>query len=471
MLLTTILFLLAAALVEIFARYFEVRARKGSIISTLPHTAYAPSKLIQISTVATLLGVVCIITASPYITSDVLFQLSILAIFCVVRATLVGFVITIAKLSEPIRYLEMGQRKELTSSRFMFHFSGPHMLDPYHVTMWLPAIEKTGEHLVVFVREQKHLKAFFDMPTVVAIYAQGTKNILALKPDSASVMFHANNSMKNAEMIKKLPHITHVQLLHGDSDKPPSFHPTAVMYDRLFVSGQMAIDRYAQNNVSIPKNKFNIVGRPQLDYVSKPHKSAYDLTIVYMTTWAGTFEDSDFSSLFMSDKIVGELLKLKTGLKTQIIFKPHPVSYKDPNWGKVKKKIKKLATKNGDNHDFYLAKHNVNPFELYAKADILVSDISSTIIDFLYSGKPYLVTNPHGLTRVQLEKYPSAKAGYLIENDASNLLNLVEKVLSDDFMIAEREDLRRHAFGDYGQPPGSVFVEECQKLLECKRSA
>ena len=49
--------------------------------------------------------------------------------------------------------------------------------------------------------------------------------------------------------------LTHIQLLHGDSDKASSFNPVTAMFDRIFVAGQAAIDRYAANGVLIPRGE------------------------------------------------------------------------------------------------------------------------------------------------------------------------------------------------------------------------
>src|SRR5690625_5823159 len=67
--------------------------------------------------------------------------------------------------------------------------------------------------------------------------------------------------------------MTHVQLLHGDSDKASSFNPVTAFYDNVFVAGQAGIDRYENNGVDIPKHKFTIVGRPQVESVEQQGRS------------------------------------------------------------------------------------------------------------------------------------------------------------------------------------------------------
>jgi hypothetical protein len=45
------------------------------------------------------------------------------------------------------------------------------------------------------------------------------------------------------------------------------------IYDLIFTAGQAGIDRYARHGVSIPAEKFRIVGRPQVELI-RPGSSA-----------------------------------------------------------------------------------------------------------------------------------------------------------------------------------------------------
>ena len=54
-------------------------------------------------------------------------------------------------------------------------------------------------------------------------------------------------------------------------------------------------------------------------------------------------------------------------------------------------------------------------YECFNQADLLISDISSVVSDFLAAGKPYIVTNPEGLDEDEFrEKFPTAGAAYLL---------------------------------------------------------
>ena len=62
-------------------------------------------------------------------------------------------------------------------------------------------------------------------------------------------------------------------------------------------------------------------------------------------------------------------------------------------------------------------------YDCFNRADLLISDISSVVSDFIASGKPYVVTNPEGLDEGEFRaKYPTAGAAYLLGPDCAGLL-------------------------------------------------
>ena len=64
-------------------------------------------------------------------------------------------------------------------------------------------------------------------------------------------------------------------------------------------------------------------------------------------------------------------------------------------------------------------------YECFNQSDMLISDISSVVSDFIATGKPYMVTNPVGLTDDDFRaKFPSAAAAYLIGPDCARLADI-----------------------------------------------
>ncbi len=386
----------------------------------------------------------------------------ILATYAFVHCFLVQAVTTSARRSSVMRYIAALSHPTVQTAKIALYFTEPRLLTPYQVTMWLEPLLSLNEHLVIVLKERKHLRHFPVSDRYTVLVASEMPKSVPFLPDATKLLFFVNNSMANLDVIKANPDVTHIQLLHGDSDKPPSYNPMSSVYDYLFVAGEMAIDRYARNNVTIAPEKFKIVGRPQLSmpqYTPQERK-----TVVYMSTWAGMFEDSNFCSLPQAHDIVRH--SLHSGQDVDMIFKPHPVSFRDATWPDVQAQIAKATANLPDGVSFRLAAHDEDPFALYAMADVLITDISSTVIDFLYTGKPYIVTNPRDYSDTFLENFPSVSGGYLATPDAANLPDLLADCFAEDSLADARTHLQSYAFGDFGRPQGAAFKETCLALLE-----
>ena len=128
--------------------------------------------------------------------------------------------------------------------------------------------------------------------------------------DRLRAAFYVNASSGNGTLVR-FQHMTHVYLGHGDSDKPPSYNPTHAMYDLIFAAGPAATRRYAAHGVSIPLEKFRIVGRPQVEDVVRSDRPIAEIssqTVLYAPTWRGHVEETRLSSLPTGERIVAALL-------------------------------------------------------------------------------------------------------------------------------------------------------------------
>jgi hypothetical protein len=345
--------------------------------------------------------------------------------------------------------------------RFAFHFSAPDLNTPSHVLMWLPYLEALAVPFFIIVRERKHLLGLAAVTKVPIILAT-EEQLKTIFPPSVTTVFYANNASGNLALISGRPDLQHIQLLHGDSDKPASFSPVSKVFSKLFVAGQMAIDRYGRNNVAIPSEKFVIVGRPQVARIASApvEKTGDKVTVAYLPTWIGYHEDSKFSSLAQAASIIDKLMSGSAAVR--VLFKPHPMSHKDPASSHHLNEIRRELARprvNGSSGELY---HDaIDPIDLYNMADVLISDISSVIIDFLYSGKPYIVTNPSNCDSEELKMYPSVLGGYILDRDGDNAAELVELAVGQDPIKEKRMQTRNYAFGDLNYAPAELFTKEC----------
>jgi hypothetical protein len=100
-------------------------------------------------------------------------------------------------------------------------------------------------------------------------------------------------------------------------------------------------------------------------------------------------------------------------------------------------------------------------------ADVLVSDVSSVISDYLESEKPYAVTNTSGLPEQDFrDTFPTVRAGAVLTPDASGIPALLESVRhpEKDPYAEARTELKLHLLGP-SDPPSVVRFNEAAHAL------
>jgi len=336
---------------------------------------------------------------------------------------------------------------------FVIYFDAPAKSE-HQVLMWIPYLSALRRNYVIVLRSKTYEKIFkkYALPVVVLPKLAELEKIIKAKVKFA---FYVNNGMRNTHMVR-YNEITHIQLLHGDSDKPASYNPISVMYDYLFVAGEMAIDRYANNDVKVPNEKFEIVGRPQTEELGKliDRQGFLDKTIktvLYTTTWSGFQESANFSSIRYSKDIVERLISM--GFR--VIFRPHPHSYGDAEQAAV---INEIATflmeqvsESGIGH---CVSNNAEFGHIYKSstacinaADVLLSDVSSMVSDWLYTAKPFIMVDTHKDKNSFIAENPLAAGGYYIDTELNDFEEVLNDVCDVDPLWEERLETRLYALG------------------------
>ncbi|MEU9844467.1 hypothetical protein AB0C69_35225, partial [Actinomadura sp. NPDC048032] len=88
--------------------------------------------------------------------------------------------------------------------------------------------------------------------------------------------------------------------------------------------------------------------------------------------------------------------------------------------------------------------------ECFNRSDMLITDISSVISDYIPSLKPYVVTNPDGMDENLFRtEFPSASAAYLLNPGCAELSDIlaVAATPGQDPLAAERRTLRDYLLG------------------------
>ena len=344
----------------------------------------------------------------------------------------------------------------------------------YQVTMWLPYLQRAGLRFIIIARNAAPAAALTELTDVPVVEARGIADLDALVVPSLKAAFYVNASSGNGALVR-FQHLTHIYLGHGDSDKPPSYNPTHAMYDQIFAAGPAATRRYAAHGVRIPAEKFTIVGRPQVENVKQSTTPIADVpepTVLYAPTWRGHVEETMLYSLPVGEQVVSALL----ARGATVIFRPHPFSYDFPDDATTIARIKALLEadrrKTGRAHLWgAAAEKDRSILDCINDSDAMVSDVSSVVSDYLFSGKPFAMIAIPAEPDVFVVEYPVARASYVVRADLADLDGQLKRMLGADPLAQQRADIRADYLGDFpADSYASAFVDAVhhvsRKLLE-----
>ncbi|QLQ35024.1 CDP-glycerol glycerophosphotransferase family protein [Micromonospora robiginosa] len=352
---------------------------------------------------------------------------------------------------------------------FVLHFSAPPGSE-YQVTMWLPYLERIGRPFLVVLREPEFLSTVAAATRAPVVLCPTLKALDEALVPSLRAAFYVNHGAKNAHVIR-FHQLTHVQLHHGDSDKAPSANPVSAIFDKIFVAGPAAIDRYARAGVEIPAEKFVVVGRPQVEAIEvrrEPAPASAHPTVLYTPTWTGHHADANYCSLPVAETLIRRLIDRGAA----VILRAHPYTDRNPASARQLARLTELLAadraKTGRPHLWgAAAARELTLTECVNRADALVSDVSGVISDWLYSGKPYAVTDtgadgPHFVAR-----FPLAASGYVLRRDMSNVDEVLTALLDTDPKVAERWAARSRYLGDFpADSYAEAFLAAARRELE-----
>jgi hypothetical protein len=361
--------------------------------------------------------------------------------------------------------------KELQPA-FGLHWQAP-AGTAYQAKMWLPYLDRLGVPYFVLVRTTTNLEDVRKVSKAPVILRQGLDELDPVIADSLKVMFYVNTSTRNDHVLR-YTQLTHVQLNHGDSDKAPSYNPVFRAFDKNFVAGQAAIDRFAANGVWMPQQMFTIVGRPQVEDVEQARSPIAEITapvVLYAPTWSGFYADADYSSLPAGPKIVQTLLDRGCS----IVFRPHPYARRKPANVRACDEIFAMleadAAASGRRHVYGAkAEEEWSVFDCFNASDALISDVSSVVGDYLFSEKPVAMAAVTVKVGDFAAEFPVAKATYIIDcykQKLGNLEAVLDDMLGADSMLATRKELKTYYLGDIpSENYADRFLDEARKLLD-----
>ena len=345
-----------------------------------------------------------------------------------------------------------------------------HMGPNYHqVMMWLPYLQRTGLRVLVLTRYPGPSAALRSrVGDVPLVQAPELTDLDAMLVPSVKAVFYPNAKLGNSSVIRRHPWLRHVFLGHGDSDKSTSYAPSHAVYDTIFSAGPAAIRRYADHGVVIAPEKFEVVGRPQVEDVQPARGPVGEQpapAVLYAPTWKGFTSETSLSSVSLGLRIVKALLQTRA----TVIFRPHPSSY---NFVRDRVHIAAIhellaadARRTGRAHLFGpAADTELDSIGCMNRADAMISDVSGVASDFLFSNKPLAMVAVGTEVDDFVRRFPISRGSYVVEKDLANLDGLLAEMLGDDPMRERRAEIRADYLGDFpNEGYASGFVDAARR--------
>jgi hypothetical protein len=352
----------------------------------------------------------------------------------------------------------------------------------HQLAMWMEFLERLGKPFFIITRTRENFLEVTQTFNVPVLHRVGLDAVEDALSPSLKTVFYVNTAILNDHMLR-YPHLNHIQLNHGDSDKIASYSPVFRAYDKDFVAGQAAIDRFAAAGLATAPDFFVIVGRPQVAGVEPSRGPVAELpspVALYAPTWTGNTKDSDYTSLRRGPEIVQELLDRGC----TVVFRPHPYWEKNYETAQGRAAVVALLAKDaaatGREHVFgAVAENDWSVIDCFNRSDLMISDVSSVVNDYLYSEKPFVMMAVTAQVEDFAVEFPVARGAYVVdystledsgragtEDSAGSLGAALDAIWGADPLAPTRRELKTYCLGDIprGEYAGR-FAEEASKYV------
>lgn len=328
----------------------------------------------------------------------------------------------------------------------------------YQINMWLEVLEKLPHKTIILITDRK---IYLNMRETVlpVVFASSIDDVFNVFQTGIQCVLYPANGQKNAPAFR-YSQATHCFINHGESDKGVNASKFLMAYDKLFLAGQTSLDRMLAAGLPVRDEQIKFVGRPQLEQSLEKRSGTGVKKILYAPTWEGFVESEDYTSI---DTVGLEVIKNlhKTG-KYEIVFRPHPFTgrrRKDAlNAQRLIADFCKLnnirISMNGDE----------NIYQAMNDCDLMLSDVSSTLVDFLFTEKPMVLCMGRQPDEARLQEMASLKAAYKLK-DSADVAELIEAIAREDDLSAVRQATTEDYIANSGIGSFDLFAEAVRECV------
>lgn len=326
----------------------------------------------------------------------------------------------------------------------------------YQLVQWLEVLEiLDGSHRVGLVLRDPDSADLVAARTDLQVFTAPTfPELTELYAElDAKVVLYCNNSVLNFESLLDSRRL-HVHINHGESDKQSMASNNAKAYDRVFVAGGAAVERYLTGLLDFDASRLVRIGRPQLDLPRTPLLAPSPRrTVMYAPTWEGDADYNDYTSVdLFGESIVRGILAVPD---VRLVYKPHPkvTTSLAPAIAAAHQRIMELVGEaaQADPDAGHTQVLNGDILAVMPGCDAMVTDVSSVGLDWLYlhTDKPIFLTDRHGDTESLRQEVPISHCADVVDHtNLEGLTALLVERLDHDTRHLDRVAMRHHYFDD-----------------------
>ncbi len=347
----------------------------------------------------------------------------------------------------------------------------------YQLIQWLEVLEvlHAQQPVCLVLRDPESAALIESRTTLPVLVAESFADLTEVYAGlDAKVVLYCNNSMENFQSLVDARAL-HVHINHGESDKQSMASNNAKAYDRVFVAGGAAVDRYVAGLLDFDASRLVRIGRPQLDLARTPLlPPSSRRTVMYAPTWEGDADYNDYTSVdSMGETIVRAILDVPD---VRLVYKPHPkiTTSTTPAVSDAHRAIVGLVGEAArlDPDAGHAQVLTGDILAVMPGCDAMVTDVSSVGLDWLYlrTDKPIFLTDRHGDAESLRRDVPISRCADLL--DASNvdgLAQLLADRLAKDEHHFARVAMRHHYFDDLHVGDSTTrFLAAVDELVELR---
>jgi hypothetical protein len=326
----------------------------------------------------------------------------------------------------------------------------------YQLEQWLPVFDRLAERhkVLLVVRDIRTMDALAGRTTLPTVCVATFLDLMDLYDlGEFKVTIYVNNGFRNFQSLNN-PRMLHVHVNHGESDKLSSFSNQVKGYDRVFVAGPVAAERYREALIEFDDRKLVMVGRPQIDMEFTPTlPTSSRRTLMYGPTWEGESESNNWTSL---DRFGASIVEQALAVPNlRLVYRPHPrvPASHHPGVAKAHRSIvRQIEAANArDPRAGHLVSLSGDILPMFGSCDALVGDVSSVSLDFLYlrPACPIFLTDRRDDRDLLISDSPLAEGSDIIDSSTiARFGPLLADRLDDDARREDRARARKHYFGD-----------------------